>query len=200
MKNDSENARTDDRWLQAASRLPGEIRPERDLWPDIEARLRSEASTRRRRRGWRLAASAAAAMVLVTVSSLITLWVTERPGDLPVSRVQTPSGVVRQAGGIAADATFGPDYLMGPKYEKARQQLSRELETQLDTLPAETRDVVEKNLAQLRQALAEINGALADDPGNVLLQQLLMAAYQDELSVLMEVNRMARSLPTRKEI
>ena len=199
MKNDSEKARTDDRWLQAASRLPGEIRPERDLWPGIEARLRSEASPRRRR-GWRFAATAAAAMLLVTMSSLITLWVTDRPENLPVSPVQTPAGAVRPAGGIAVNATFGPDYLLGPKYEKARQQLSRELETQLDTLPAETREVVEKNLAQLRQALAEINGALADDPGNVLLQQLLMAAYQDELSVLMEVNRMARSLPTRKEI
>ena len=125
---------------------------------------------------------------------------TDRPENPPVTRVQTPAGAVRPAGGIGPDATFGPDYLLGPKYEKARQQLSRELEVQLDTLPAETRDVVEKNLAQLRQALSEINGALADDPGNVLLQQLLMAAYQDELSVLMEVNRMARSLPTRKEI
>jgi hypothetical protein len=200
MKKDSQQARPDDRWLQAASRLPGEIRPERDLWPEIEARLHSEASTRGRRRSWRLAFTVAAAMVLVTLSSLITLWVTDQPENLPVSRVQTPAGVVRPAGGIGPDATFGPDYLLGPKYEKARQQLSRDLEAQLDTLPEETRDVVEKNLAQLRQALAEINGALADDPGNVLLQQLLMAAYQDELSVLMEVNRMARSLPMRKEI
>lgn len=200
MKKNREQRGTDERWLQAASRLPGEIQPERDLWPDIEARLRSEATTRSRRRGWRLATTAAAAIVLVTMSSLITLWVTDRPENLPVSPVQTPAGGVRPAGGIAVNATFGPDYLLGPKYEKARQQLSRELETQLDTLPAETRNVVEKNLAQLRQALAEINSALADDPGNVLLQQLLMAAYQDELSVLMEVNRMARSLPTRKEI
>ena len=90
--------------------------------------------------------------------------------------------------------------MLGPKYEKARQQLSQDLDTQLETLPPETREVIEKNLAQIRQALTEINGALADDPGNVLLQQLLMAAYQDELTVLMEVNRMARSLPTRKEI
>ena len=105
MKKDGEQARPDDRWLQAASRLPREIHPERDLWPDIEARLHSEASTRRRRRSWRLAATAAAAVVLVAMSSLITLWVTDRPENLPVSRVQTPAGVARPAGGIAPDAT-----------------------------------------------------------------------------------------------
>jgi hypothetical protein len=162
--------------------------------------LRAEAPVPARRRGWRLATAAAAAVALVTVSSLITLWVTDRPENVPVSRVQAPAGLARPARAIGGDATFGPDYVLGPKYERARQQLSRELDAQLDALPAETREVVERNLAQIRQALKEINGALADDPGNVLLQQLLMAAYQDEMSVLMEVNRIARSLPTRKEI
>ena len=60
--------------------------------------------------------------------------------------------------------------------------------------------MVRRNLEQIRSALNEINQALSDDPNNVLLQQLLLAAYQDELAVLTEVNRMARSLPTRKEI
>jgi hypothetical protein len=32
------------------------------------------------------------------------------------------------------------------------------------------------------------------------LQQLLMAAYQDEMDVLANVNRMARAVPTRNEI
>jgi len=189
-----------DPWVEAASRLPREIAPERDLWPGIAARLEPENRPRTIWRGWHLAGAVAAAVALVTVSSLITLWVTDRPESVPVSRVQTPAGIVRPARALNGNATFGPDYVLGPKYEKARQQLSQDLDTQLETLPPETREVIEKNLAQIRQALTEINGALADDPGNVLLQQLLMAAYQDELTVLMEVNRMARSLPTRKEI
>jgi hypothetical protein len=60
--------------------------------------------------------------------------------------------------------------------------------------------LIDRNLAQIREALAEINDELAEDPNNVLLQQLLLAAYQDELAVLMNVNRMAQTLPKRTEI
>ncbi len=199
MSRDRNQGRTDDPLMEAASRLPTDIRPQRDLWPDIEARLGTPAEARPERR-WRLAGAIAAAVGLVTVSSLVTLWVTDRSEPVAVSRIQGPVAMTRPARSIPGDARFGPDYLLGPKYERARQALSEDLDSQLEALSPETRDVVEKNLEQIRQALAEINGALADDPGNVLLQQLLMAAYQDELTVLMEVNRMARSLPTRKEI
>jgi len=60
--------------------------------------------------------------------------------------------------------------------------------------------VVERNLAQIRAAVAEINQALEKDPGNILLEQLLMAAYQDEMEVLSNVNRMAGAVPSRNEI
>lgn len=200
MKDNGGQQPNDDRWVKAASRLPRDIRPERDLWPEIAARLEDKGGVRKPRRGWRLAGALAAGIALVTLSSLITLWVTDRPASVPLSRVQAPAGVARPARAVVGDATFGPGYVLGPKYERARQQLSQDLDAQLESLPAETRDVIQKNLGQIRDALAEINSALADDPGNMLLQQLLMAAYQDEMSVLMEVNRMARSLPTRKEI
>ena len=189
-----------DRWVEEAGRLPREIRPERDLWPEIEARLDAGRRPVPGRSRWPLAAALAAAVALVTVSSLITIQVTQRPDTAPVSQAAGPNGLARPAGHLSRAAAFGPDYVLGPKYEKARQQLYRELDEQLETLPPRTRQVVKDNLAQIRRALAEINGALADDPGSVLLQQLLMAAYQDELNVLMEVNRMAQSLPTRKEI
>ena len=134
----------------------------------------------------------------VAITSTITVWVVDRQAPVIVSQAPAPAGLARPARTVAA--TFGPEYALGPKFERARQQLSRDLDEQLESLSPETREVVEKNLAQIRQALAEINGSLADDPGNVLLQQLLMAAYQDEMAMLMEVNRMAQSLPTRKEI
>jgi len=185
------------RLMEEASRLPADIRPERDLWPEIAARLGQRGQTSSTGSRWRLAGAVAAAVALIAVSSLVTLWVTDRNEPVTVSRVQPPRGMTRPA---ATNATVGPDYVLGPKYEKARQQLSRQLDEQLKTLSPETRETVEKNLAQIRQAMSEINGALAEDPGNMLLQQLLMATYQDEMTVLMEVNRMAQSLPTRKEI
>ena len=197
MTGDNGKRDRDDRLLEEASRLSVDIPPERDLWPGIAARLEARQAPRFAPGRWRLVGAMAAAAALVAVSSLATLWITGQRESVTVSRVQPPPGMTRPASG---GATFGPDYLLGPKYEKARQQLSRDLEEQLKSLSPETREVVEKNLSQIRQAMTEINGALAEDPGNVLLQQLLMAAYQDEMSMLMEVNRMAQSLPTRKEI
>lgn len=180
--------------------LPVDIPPERDLWPGIAARIAETPASESGARGWRMVGAVAAAVALVAVSSMVTLWVANPPEPTVVAVPSAPAGITRQARTIPGGATFGPDVSLGPKYERARQQLSRDLDEQLDALPPESRDVVEKNLAQIRQALSEINSALAEDPGNLLLQQLLMAAYQDEMSMLMEMNRMAQSLTTRKEI
>ena len=98
------------------------------------------------------------------------------------------------------EASFGAGYTLGPRYERARNELTRDLDRQLAALPDDTRALVNRNLAQIRQALAEINDELSEAPNNVLLQQLLLATYQDELAVLMNVNRMAQTLPTRTEI
>jgi hypothetical protein len=183
-----------------ARRLPVDIPPERDLWPGIAARIAEAPAPESGPRDWRMVGAIAAAVALVAVSSMVTLWVAGPREPAVVAVPSAPSGMTRQARTIPGGATFGPDVSLGPKYERARQQLSRDLDEQLSALPPESRDVVEKNLAQIRQALSEINSALAEDPGNLLLQQLLMAAYQDEMSMLMEMNRMAQSLTTRKEI
>ncbi len=184
-----------DRWQQAASGLSAEIAPERDLWPDIAARIEAEPHAQTAR-GWSVAGALAAAVALVALSSLTTLWISGRDAGPEISQVVPPPG----GSAMMPSAAFGPDHELGPKYRRARNELTVDLESRLQALPPSTRHTVERNLEQIRVALAEINAALAEDPGNMLLQQLLLAAYQDELTVLTEVNRMARSLPTRTEI
>jgi len=184
-----------DRWQQAASGLSAEIAPERDLWPDIAARIEAEPHARSAR-GWPVAGALAAAVALVALSSLTTLWISGRDAGPEISQVVPPP----TGSAVMPSAAFGPDYELGPKYRHARNELTVDLASRMQALPPATRQTVERNLEQIRGALAEINAALAEDPGNSLLQQLLLAAYQDELTVLTEVNRMARSLPTRTEI
>lgn len=181
------------RWDEAAAALPREIAPERDLWPRIAARITGEPAVSTGR-GWRLAGALAAAVALVALSSLTTLWISGGEGDPELSHVVPPG---EAAGPVMA---FGPDHDLGPKYRRARNALTLDLEARLEALPPATREIVDRNLGQIRGAVAEINTALAEDPGNVLLQQLLMAAYQDELNVLTEVNRMATSMTPRTEI
>jgi hypothetical protein len=60
----------------------------------------------------------------------------------------------------------------------------------VERLPPEVRRQLERNLAELRRASAEINAALDLSPGDPLLEELLLNAYQDELAVLASVNQL----------
>jgi hypothetical protein len=185
-----------DRLMEAARHLPDDLPLDRDLWPGIEARIQGVEVSRPGGRRWVLAGALAAGLALVAVSSLVTTWLIDEPAPIIVRQAPLPVGAVL----AARTATFGSGYVLGPKYEMARNNLARDLDEQMEALTPETRDIVQRNLGQIRRAMDEINEELAADPNNVLLQRLLMTTYQDELAVLMNVNRMMQTLPTRTEI
>ena len=60
--------------------------------------------------------------------------------------------------------------------------------------PASSRAKLESSLGELRRAAEQINVALAEQPGDPLLQELLLATYQDELAVLANVNQLTSAL------
>ena len=185
--------------MQAARRLPEDISPRRDLWPSIATRIAEDDRQAERHNRWRPFGMVAAALALVAVSSLVTIWVTDDPAPRVVHQI-SPGPMALPARSAPVAAGFGAGVTLGPRYERARQELARDLEGRLEELPEPSRALVERNLDQIRAALAEINTELSKDPNNVLLQQLLLAAYQDELAVLMNVNKMVQTLPTRTEI
>jgi hypothetical protein len=176
-------------------KLPAEIPPGRDLWPGIAARLGSAKSSRRatpQRSRWRPLA-AAASVVFVAV-----LAVTVYRGDAPRAPELEPARTVASAAPVASG--FGPGHELGSSYMAARAGLADDLERRLEALSPETRATVLENLATIRRAAAEIDAALGEDPANVLLQHQLLAAYQDELSVLANLQRVTERLPTRNEL
>jgi hypothetical protein len=161
--------------------LPREIEPPHDLWPAIEAKLDSRPG--RRRPGW--AWQAAAAVVLVAASSLITASLLRR-GNSPSAQVEAPAvPVVR--------AAFGQPSGLGSGYESARQELAADLEQRLSAMPESARQKLLANLAEMRRAADEINAALARQPGDPLLEELLLNTYQDELGVIASVNQLTRT-------
>ena len=179
-----ESESRDVRLDQALAGLPRELLPESDLWPGIAAQLEPRRAPRR----W--LPLAAAAVLLVVSSSLITAQLVRRSAApaAPVATVAPPA--TPDAGGVRP-ASFGPGHALDPEYAAARQQLAAMLAQRIDRLPSSARQKVEDNLAQLQRATDEINAALALQPGDALLEELLLNTYQDELAVLASVNQLA---------
>lgn len=183
--------------LLAARQLPRGIAPGRDLWPGIAEAIDSERKAPSRGpRGWnRVWAQAAAVVLLVGGSSGLT-WLAMQQ-DVPDGATEPPAEVLNFQ---PVAGTFGSQYHLGAEFVDARNNLEARLEDELKRLSPETRAEVEASLNTIRAAIVEMNLALADQPDNALLQQLLMNAYRDELAVMSRVNGMASSLMLRNDI
>ena len=172
------------------ARLPREVAPRRDLWPEIAARLQDDEAADAPREvryartlWWQLGA----AVVLVTVSSLTTWFV--------MNRENTASE--HMAAVELVQHELGAERFLPAGYVKARLELSAAYDESLARLSPATRHVVETNLRDIERSLKEIGDALARDPGNATLQQLLLAASTQELQYLDEVRRLALNVPSK---
>jgi hypothetical protein len=166
--------------------LPQSIEPAHDLWPRIEAQLEgipadasaADGAKPVYRRAVRLRWLAAAAMVACLA---VGVWI-GRVGTLPMSATNRPS-----IPGIAPTAVDAA-YVSDPRYREQRAALVRELQARLAALPPPARAKVSTSLATIEKAKADLEQALGRDPGNALLQELLVNTYQDEMRVLTDVH------------
>ena len=185
----NENQSFDDKLMEAARALETEVAPEHDLWSGIENAIAEPSRTR-----WNTVfAQAAAVLLLVGASSSLTyLAMNEK------TPVATP--VTDNTGLKYERVSFGGHYTLGPGYQDARSSLKAQLDEQLERLSPEARAEVEKNINAIRAAIDEINSALVDEPHNILLQELLLSTYREELSVMMKVDRVANAVMLRTDI
>lgn len=176
-----------DELIAKAGGLATSISPERDLWPGIAEGI----TERRRSRFAPVLVQAAAVVLLVGASSVLTYLA--MGGDKDPYAVITPELNM-------APVSFAQRSALGPKYQQARIDMATQLETELARLDPETRDKVEKNLAMIRNSIDEINKALIDEPDNVLLQEFLLGAYQDELQLMHRVGGLTQHVMARTDI
>lgn len=188
--------RAPDRLEARLRELPRDLEPGRDLWPGIAAAIEPRASGARRRPTW--LAQAAAGVLLVAGSSLLTAKLLDRDaaeGQKSVEVESQPAAVATE-GFAAMPAAFGPSVRLDPEYAAARAQLTVMLQARMEKLPRSTRAKLETNLGEMRRAAEQINAALAEQPGDPLLEELLLKTYQDELAVLANVNQLTAALAT----
>jgi anti-sigma factor RsiW len=152
-----------------------------DLWSPIRARIEATkvvaldaASPRPRERllVW-LAVAAAAAVVLAT-----TLVIRARPHEqqsTAIAQVAPDSSVFR----AVVDSTKA--------YEAEAQILLDRLQIQRATMRPEAVAAVERNLRTVDVAIAELKDAIARDPNNPALRQLLATSYRQKVELLKRV-------------
>lgn len=168
----------------AITRLPAEVEPESDLWPDIRARIDqgriqalpgASGTAVLRQSPWyaqprRLAASA---VLLVSLSASVTWWATGR-GD-------SVDGVTGSAAALASFAS----------YERSAAELTATLESRRANLDPATRAVLERTLRTIDGAIAEAREALASDPANPAVRAFVATAYRQKIDFLRRANDVA---------
>lgn len=168
--------------LAHAAALPKEVSPSRDLWPALSAEIaagpRVLPFVPRRVVYGGLAAAAVVVMALVVA----------RGGPGP----QAPGEPSARA--IPAAASPGTDLNEAEAdYDRATNALLATLQDHRDHLAPETIQSVERNLAVIDEALAEVRAALDKDPGNAELTRMLAATHRKKVDVLRRVVKLSTS-------
>lgn len=196
--------------IQAALRsLPHSIEPATDLLPGIRTRLGMGAAPVRhagdaqvlelpampqapyvadgtsaqvrRRMHWPVLAAAAVALCIL--SSLVTLAIVR--GTRDTQTATATSSPLAEAQLVQLRATEA-------RYQGAIEELRSALLQEQGVLEPETVRLLEQSLTTIDRALAEARAALAADPANALLAEMLRANYEKKLELLRHASAHAR--------
>lgn len=167
--------------LSRVADLPRATLPREDLWPRIAPRLAARSSVSPWPVWLRQATAAVLLMALGGVLSQV-LW---PGGEAPPATEPRP-----------ALATFDPraDFALAEAdYLRAKEALWAAVYHGRHVESAETREVVERNLRVIDEAIEELRQALAADPGNQQLESLLLAQHRTEIDLLQRLRRVTET-------
>lgn len=152
--------------------LTREIPPPARVWQGIQGQIASGKS--RTGPSWwqRRSALAAAAVVLVGLTSVVTAMLVRQPGETPAS------------GGFQVTEAA---------YERAAEELAQTLELRRKDLSPTALAVVEHNLRIIDEAIRETQAALAEDPRNQRVAELLWASWEKKIDLLERAAQHAES-------
>lgn len=150
------------------------------MWPAIRERIERgkvralPASAPPARRAWRrpwIAAGAIAAVACLAV--LLRVRPHEPPGSAPPAGSFVPNGGVLTPAGDSAGTS-----------QAEMQRLLDEIELEKAMLPPSTAAVADSDLRAIDHAIAELKDAIARDPSNPALRQMLAESYKQQQDLL----------------
>lgn len=164
----------DTREIPGVEQLPRAIRPGRDLWPGIAARLAPAGRLNHGRRGgWKLGALAASVAVAFVAGLLLGRQMTEAPpetaGPVVFSLAMQAALEASEREYRAAFREFIPVNTAGP-----------ELETRVV-------ESIESSWAELQQAESALQAALHEYPGNIYLNRKLLDLRSQQLAFMKQM-------------
>lgn len=152
--------------LAAARGLPRDIAPPPHLWAGIEARLGPvekagpvQQPGRRFTGSFRVVLAAAAALILMVSGGMLATWWQGR----------------------AQPAAFAAERA---RYEEATAQLATAVASSPGELSESARQVLDRNLRIIDEAIREAEAVLDAEPGNFALAGMVLARYQQRLDLL----------------
>jgi hypothetical protein len=176
--------------LARAAELPKSIEPPADAWLTIRQTIERDTDALVSRRSfaghrWTPWAMAAAGLVVAALSSGGTFLYVMRDGrDTPVSSqtttpAETPSN-------LAAFTLEENNYL------RTASMLQDLLDSQQAALAPETVAQLKASLRTIDEAILEARNALARDPANRMLVEMLSASYRQKVDLLRRSTEMTR--------
>ncbi|MGD8894515.1 MAG: anti-sigma factor [Acidobacteriota bacterium] len=177
--------------LAHASALPRSVSPPRDLWPEISRRIeRERAWSRPRIRSWQPLLAVAAAVVIALLAVVL-----RQPAPTPPHTVVIPSPAAGAYQTQPVAVHMDPALVaMERDYQAAANALLAALQERKDELEPETLASVERNLAVIDEALAELHRALEKDPARPELGRMLVWTHRKRVDVLRKMVKYSTAL------
>jgi hypothetical protein len=166
---------------ESLERLPREIAPERDLWPDVARGI--EASRRRARvvRAITMSSTLAAAAVLALVLGL-------RGRHAPAPIAQAPSVSIPAPTPVLAAPP--PPLPEEADYASAERMLDTELDARRASLRPAQAAVLDENLRIVDHAIETTRAAVREHPEDPELRAELDRVWQDKLDMIRQVTEL----------
>lgn len=179
--------------VAAAHALPREVAPPLEVWDAVRTRVASEARTRatlaspasRAMRWWHNGWLATAAVIVLVLGTATFMTL--------ASRGRSAKAKAMQVAAPPASLTSPVLYAVDKNYVATIRELRATLDSQRSTLAPSTVRTVEHSLSVIDAAIAEARAALAADPANQYLVDILAAHYERQVDLLQRATELSSS-------
>jgi len=186
--------------------LPRSIEPPAGAWAKIRAEIEASGTSSesesdvglQSKRSARVAFwqrpifLAAAALLLVAGSSAVTAIAINRRGTSTIPRAAQSRIATTAADSNGGPASLAQFTLVESDYLRAVNDLSATLESDQGSLSPETIAKLRESIKVIDAAILEARNALAADPANRTLIQMLANSYEQKVDLLKRTTEMAR--------